>query len=161
MWLLHFLRRTLPYFGFICSESPPPLTELKNCIVLSNKGPRGEAERMSGGDYDGDMAWVSWDRDLLLHLHAENPAEDLDEIKDEPCVLGQKSAWGKDNKQSEINYVLQFRFHHVKFGTLARQVVATVDQKGFNSFEARQLGRGAFLQVDVPDKRKFDSLQYC
>ncbi|CAK7264606.1 hypothetical protein SEPCBS57363_001160 [Sporothrix epigloea] len=37
------------------------LCALKDVIVFSSKGRSPLAEMLSGGDYDGDMAWVCWD----------------------------------------------------------------------------------------------------
>ncbi|KAK4649820.1 hypothetical protein QC762_704790 [Podospora pseudocomata] len=39
----------------------PQLHALKDVIVFSSKGNVPLAEKLSGGDYDGDMAWVCWD----------------------------------------------------------------------------------------------------
>lgn len=41
--------------------SHPKLRKLKDVIVFSTKGLRPLADRLSGGDYDGDQAWVCWD----------------------------------------------------------------------------------------------------
>ena len=38
---------------------------LKNVIVLSTKGKRSVANMMSGGDFDGDEAWVCWDERIV------------------------------------------------------------------------------------------------
>ena len=38
---------------------------LTAAIVLSTFGSESEADRMSGGDYDGDKAWICFDRDLV------------------------------------------------------------------------------------------------
>ena len=37
----------------------------RDVIVFSSKGPCPLAEKLSGGDYDGDKAWVCWDCDLV------------------------------------------------------------------------------------------------
>ncbi len=39
----------------------PALRALKDVIVFSSKGNTPLAEKLSGGDYDGDRAWVCWD----------------------------------------------------------------------------------------------------
>lgn len=43
----------------------PNLRHLKNVIVFSSKGTRPLADKLSGGDYDGDQAWVCWDPKLV------------------------------------------------------------------------------------------------
>ncbi|KAB5517511.1 RNA dependent RNA polymerase-domain-containing protein [Coniochaeta sp. 2T2.1] len=41
------------------------LRALKDVIVFSAKGNTPLADKLSGGDYDGDKAWVCWDPDLV------------------------------------------------------------------------------------------------
>jgi hypothetical protein len=42
-----------------------PLRALSNCVVFSQHGPRDVPSMLSGGDLDGDLYNVIWDRDLL------------------------------------------------------------------------------------------------
>lgn len=39
----------------------PELAHLKDVVVFSSKGDTPLANKLSGGDYDGDLAWVCWD----------------------------------------------------------------------------------------------------
>ncbi|KAF7959630.1 hypothetical protein EAE96_001245 [Botrytis aclada] len=41
------------------------LRHLKDVIVFSTKGYPALADKLSGGDYDGDTAWVCWDRAIV------------------------------------------------------------------------------------------------
>ncbi|OIW32897.1 hypothetical protein CONLIGDRAFT_569861 [Coniochaeta ligniaria NRRL 30616] len=41
------------------------LRALKDVIVFSAKGNTPLADKLSGGDYDGDKAWVCWDPDIV------------------------------------------------------------------------------------------------
>lgn len=41
------------------------LRKLKNVIVFSAKGVKPLADKLSGGDYDGDLAWVCWDPKIV------------------------------------------------------------------------------------------------
>ena len=41
------------------------LHALKDVIVFSSKGNIPLADKLSGGDYDGDLAWVCWDPDIV------------------------------------------------------------------------------------------------
>jgi hypothetical protein len=41
------------------------LMGLKDLIVFSTKGNPSLAAKLSGGDYDGDLAWVCWDQSLV------------------------------------------------------------------------------------------------
>lgn len=43
----------------------PELADLTDVIVFSSKGDTPLAEKLSGGDYDGDLAWVCWDSRIV------------------------------------------------------------------------------------------------
>lgn len=45
--------------------SKPELRKLKDIILFPRTGPRPLADLLSGGDYDGDRAWVCWDPDIV------------------------------------------------------------------------------------------------
>ncbi|KAK0717500.1 RNA dependent RNA polymerase-domain-containing protein [Lasiosphaeria miniovina] len=52
------------------------LHSLKDVIVFSSKGNTPLAKKLSGGDYDGDMAWVCWDTEIVeTFVNAEMPEE--------------------------------------------------------------------------------------
>lgn len=54
----------------------PELHALKDVIVFSAKGNIPLADKLSGGDYDGDMAWVCWDPDIVENfVNADMPDE--------------------------------------------------------------------------------------
>ncbi|KAL9021691.1 MAG: hypothetical protein Q9185_001055 [Variospora sp. 1 TL-2023] len=42
-----------------------PLNWLHNCIVFSSRGPRDLPSQLAGGDLDGDLYHVSWDKGLI------------------------------------------------------------------------------------------------
>jgi hypothetical protein len=46
----------------------PQLRELKDVIVFPIKGAVSLASKLSGGDYDGDRAWVCWDQDIVTNF---------------------------------------------------------------------------------------------
>ncbi|KAM0252534.1 hypothetical protein ACHAQJ_007666 [Trichoderma viride] len=48
--------------------SRPELRKLKDVIIFSTKGSIPLADKLSGGDYDGDMAWVCWDQNIVLNF---------------------------------------------------------------------------------------------
>ncbi|KAK3681744.1 RNA dependent RNA polymerase-domain-containing protein [Podospora appendiculata] len=53
------------------------LHALKDVIVFSSKGDIPLADKLSGGDYDGDMAWVCWDPDIVNGFqNADVPPEE-------------------------------------------------------------------------------------
>ena len=45
--------------------SHPELRHLKDVIIFSTKGRCSLAGKLSGGDFDGDVAWVCWDRKIV------------------------------------------------------------------------------------------------
>ncbi|KAH7329479.1 RNA dependent RNA polymerase-domain-containing protein [Stachybotrys elegans] len=48
--------------------SPKALRKLRNVVVFSMKGERPLADLLSGGDYDGDRAWICWDPDIVSNF---------------------------------------------------------------------------------------------
>ncbi|GKT99639.1 unnamed protein product [Fusarium langsethiae] len=54
----------------------PNLKRLKDVIVFSSKGKSPLADMLSGGDYDGDQAWICWDPDIVRNFtNAPKPVE--------------------------------------------------------------------------------------
>lgn len=48
----------------------PGLKRLKDVIVFSTKGKSPLADLLSGGDYDGDQAWVCWDPKIVQNFRS-------------------------------------------------------------------------------------------
>lgn len=46
----------------------PQFEHLTNVVVFSSKGDRPQCNKMAGGDLDGDVYFVSWEKELLSHL---------------------------------------------------------------------------------------------
>lgn len=46
----------------------PELADLTDVIIFSSKGDIPLADKLSGGDYDGDLAWVCWDPRLVANF---------------------------------------------------------------------------------------------
>lgn len=59
----------------------PELRYLFNVVVFSSKGERPQCNMMSGGDLDGDVYFVAWDKELLSYLKKENINEPADYSK--------------------------------------------------------------------------------
>ncbi|MCJ1313593.1 hypothetical protein MMC25_007272 [Agyrium rufum] len=43
----------------------PELEQLKDVVIFPSKGKEPLADKLSGGDYDGDKAWICWDQALV------------------------------------------------------------------------------------------------
>lgn len=62
--------------------SKPQLRHLKDVVVFSTKGKSSLADKLSGGDYDGDRAWVCWDQGIVQNFcNAPMPTDDTDPVK--------------------------------------------------------------------------------
>ncbi|KAH6606910.1 hypothetical protein Trco_006063 [Trichoderma cornu-damae] len=61
--------------------SRPELRRLKDVIVFSTKGNIPLADKLSGGDYDGDLAWVCWDQNIVKNFENAPVPEKLDLIE--------------------------------------------------------------------------------
>ncbi|KAI1484413.1 RNA dependent RNA polymerase-domain-containing protein [Biscogniauxia mediterranea] len=52
----------------------PELGSLKDVIIFPTKGNTALAEKLSGGDYDGDIAWVCWEPTIVENFaNADDP----------------------------------------------------------------------------------------
>jgi hypothetical protein len=65
--------------------SRPELRKLKDVIIFSTKGSAPLADKLSGGDYDGDMAWVCWDKSIVQNF---GNAKDPDDPKQMDFIKG-------------------------------------------------------------------------
>lgn len=54
----------------------PALSRLKDVIVFPTRGRMPLAQKLSGGDYDGDEIWICWEPDIVSQFHnANEPTE--------------------------------------------------------------------------------------
>ncbi|KAH6898134.1 RNA dependent RNA polymerase-domain-containing protein [Thelonectria olida] len=60
----------------------PSLRKLKDVIVFSVRGDTPLADLLSGGDYDGDRAWVCWDPEIVRNFNSSP-------VPDQPDLIGQ------------------------------------------------------------------------
>lgn len=56
----------------------PELADLTDVIIFSSKGDVPLADKLSGGDYDGDLAWVCWDPRLVANFENAEVQEQPD-----------------------------------------------------------------------------------
>ncbi|EFX00422.1 RNA-dependent RNA polymerase [Grosmannia clavigera kw1407] len=54
------------------------LCVLKDVVIFSRKGDSPLADKLSGGDYDGDMAWVCWDGRIVENFSNAREPEKYD-----------------------------------------------------------------------------------
>ena len=79
----------------------PELRHLYNVVVFSSKGERPTCKKMSGGDLDGDVYFVSWDEELISYL-SEDKMEDPGNYEKPECVVD------KPPNEGTADYVVFF-----------------------------------------------------
>ena len=62
--------------------SKPHLRQLKDVIVFPIKGKSPLADLLSGGDYDGDIAWVCWDQNIVRNFSNAAPPPSHDFVQE-------------------------------------------------------------------------------
>jgi hypothetical protein len=118
---------------------------IRNALVLSIQG-GSEADRMSGGDYDGDRAWVSWNNDLLSCLPDNIKAEDTSGLTTLISDQEQKLL-SEISSEEMLNYMIHFRGHQRLLGKLSEALDLSIDLYGFDDPKTKKIGQAAFLQV--------------
>jgi hypothetical protein len=119
--------------------------DVRNAIILSARGKQSEAGKMSGGDYDGDMAWTCWNEELVSHVQPPE-AHDNTRYTVQKQQAEQKLFW-KTTTQDRLGYFFNFRFHQKHLGYLSEKLDMCIDAYGFTHEFTTDLGRAAFLQV--------------
>lgn len=78
----------------------PELRHLRDVVIFSSKGDMPLAAKLSGGDYDGDKAWVCWDPDIVGNFEnaAVPPKPDFSPYlgKDRDKLGDLRAQYGKD-----------------------------------------------------------------
>jgi len=122
--------------------------KLRIGLVLNIKGAQCHAHQMSGGDFDGDEAWVCWDKSVVEHICVcpPQPTEHL---------IAKKSP--EESKLSSdatlldrIQLALHYKYHQSNLGKLSILLDKVLDTCGFESNIACHIGNKLFLQVDHP-----------
>lgn len=62
--------------------SRPELRKLKNVIVFPTTGHHPLADLLSGGDYDGDKAWICWDQKIVRNFRNASPRPEYDFLRE-------------------------------------------------------------------------------
>jgi hypothetical protein len=132
------LRRTPQQrFGFF--------ENVRNALVLSIKGRRSEADKMSGGDHDGDTAWTCWNKKMVDQVKASD-AHDTSKYLVEKDPAEKKPFW-ETTVKDHLACFFHFRYHHHHLGYLSDNLDKCIDAFGFDHDFTQDLGRAAFLQV--------------
>jgi RNA dependent RNA polymerase len=121
---------------------------LTAALVLSTIGSESEAARMSGGDFDGDKAWICFDRDLVEQVAYAEAAVRPDVPVEHPC----EATLASDATLVErVKFARHFKKHQRQLGILANILDSAMDLDDYNqSREVDDIARQAFLQVDHP-----------
>jgi RNA dependent RNA polymerase len=122
---------------------------LKIGIVLSTLGDESVAEMMSGGDFDGDKAWVCFDPDLVKQV-SNSPPPIRPAIPDAHSKESISAA--ASTLRERIKFARHFKFHQQQLGCLANTLDSAIDTvDDFTSCPAIvDIACQAFLQVDHP-----------
>ena len=122
-------------------------SDLRYGLVLSTKGLKSEADKMSGGDYDGDIAWVCWNPNIVDHvkdLEAEDTTTEDFKIRQSEA---EKKPSSEATVEDRLAYALHYRKHQQQLGSLSNLLDKVIDFHGLGSNEAKAVGTQAFLQV--------------
>jgi RNA dependent RNA polymerase len=107
-----------------------------------------EAQNMSGGDYDGDEAWICTNKTLLDCLPKVIEARNLSGLTKEKAKA-EKMAWEGSKVHDWLKYALHFRYHDRELGTLANKLDLYVDRYTLDDPETEMIGIAAFRQVRI------------
>jgi RNA dependent RNA polymerase len=105
-----------------------------------------EAQHMSGGDYDGDEAWICTNKKLLACLPTTIQARDFSCLV-EKTTNKEGTDWLGSTVSDWLRYAWHFRNHHEDLGTLANKLDVYVDKFTFDHPDAEKIGIAAFRQV--------------
>lgn len=119
------------------------IIHLSNCVSLHISC----ADMMSGGDFDGDKAWCCFDPLLTEQVNDCPPPitntpdyEIIKSIKESELAF-------RSTMYDRVSFSWNFRLHQTTLGVMSNTLDATLDSLGFNSEEAKIIGRESFLQV--------------
>ena len=119
------------------------LGSYKDVIIFSSKGKVSLASKLSGGDYDGDKAWVCWDQDIVRHFQnaevPETPQADSYGIESDKLRM-------KDILDSH-NYVEKFLAHSFDFAL--RQSLLGICSNYHESFCYHNNGINSSLAINI------------
>lgn len=101
----------------------PELRHLRDVVIFSTKGTHPLAATLSGGDYDGDKAWICWDPDIVDNFenHPLPPQPNFSQYlkKDETTLDDLRREYGKEGYVNiMIEKAVCFNLRQKLLGTL-------------------------------------------
>lgn len=124
--------------------SPRVKNLYRNCLVIPSKGPASHAHECSGGDLDGDLYHVIWEKDLIPHS-LKMPGYDVIEVETTKLQEIQKSTSDFDMMKFFCDYLAQNQL-----GIIANAHLATADKFGMKDPKTIQLARYVTAETDAP-----------
>lgn len=100
----------------------PELRHLFNVVVFSSKGERPQCNKMSGGDLDGDVYFVCWDRELISYLS-------VDQMQDPGNYRKPTTVKEKPPQEGLADYFVFYLSKDI-LGKIANMHLALADQLG-------------------------------
>ncbi|KAE9346266.1 hypothetical protein PF008_g8362 [Phytophthora fragariae] len=131
------------------ADVPPQLLQLKDCIVFPCQGPRPHPDECTGGDLDGDMFVVIWDKRLIPSRTQVHEPMTFDDETD-----GDTSPRGDEYYQStDEDGLIDFYVHSIQddiLGVASNAHLALCDSSNEGSLDedAKVLTRICSKQVD-------------
>ena len=110
------------------------LRQLRNCILFATQGDRPEADKMGGGDMDGDLYLVIWDK-RLLKFSQQIGSHEATDYGTTPKYSHLDD--GDEKNNDWISYMA--RFDNSMLGKIDAAFYKVVQEKGLLSEEAKKL----------------------
>ncbi len=129
---------------------------LKDVIVFSTKGNPSLAAKLSGGDYDGDMAWICWDASIVNNFANADVPKRIDLvnegfIRQDSRTYSEVVAGHSDPTSTFLKHCLAFNMRRSLLGqcTVYKEEVCYT-ANNWDSEEARYLSQLLSDLVDLP-----------
>lgn len=118
----------------------------RNCLVIPSQGKASHAAECSGGDLDGDLYYIIWDKQLIPP-DLESPGEEV--VALETILLSPPSTENSDEDMMRFfcDYVSKNRL-----GMIANAHLASSDKLGMQNPISVQLARYVTAETDAPKK---------
>ena len=133
---------------------------LRTGLILSTRGKRSAADMMSGGDFDGDKAWVCWNKNLVDQVQECHPADTTTPDFAVKKSEAQKSIFAETPPEKLLEYIWHYRNHHTNLTKLSTKLTISTDFYGFDHKISRALGTQAFLQVSFENVENWDKFYF-